>query len=254
MVPVVKERIDPAASSYLRFLAIRGADLVFHETERGILGVAPFDGGGLQAILGPKIGHTITAADGAELAKATARTPFVFALGPREAVRAFVDAHSDGWERISATQEMLFREAPAPRPARGHARAPSGEGALPAPFDAWMVAFTDELFKGPMRPPPVTAMELWSWYDGDVPVCMAGALPRGDDAIRIVCVYTPPELRGRGYAGALVTALAKAVEERGIRWVTLDFQIEGPNARSAYERAGFRPTVITERWQRVPSD
>lgn len=238
--------VDPAAASYLRFLVGSDPSRVVYATEDAVLAIGA-DGA---AVLGPRRGRAMTAAMGAALARA-ALEPFVFAMGPQDGVRGFVEGR--GWKRLAASQEMLFSFDPsarsALRPTSAQLRAPSTGGALSSPFDAWMDAFVRELFAGPTRPPLVSAAELWTMWEGDTPVSMAGALNRGDDAIRIVTVYTPPELRGRGYASALVAGIATSVAVRGVRYVTLDYSLESsPSPRTAYERAGFRPTIITERW------
>jgi predicted GNAT family acetyltransferase len=52
-------------------------------------------------------------------------------------------------------------------------------------------------------------------------------------------VYTPPELRGRGYASALVAALSEQMVERGRRFCFLYTDLANPTANAIYVRIGY---------------
>lgn len=59
---------------------------------------------------------------------------------------------------------------------------------------------------------------------------------------------TAPAHRGRGYAGAILSALGRAARARGVERVFL--QVEEPNpARRIYRRAGFRPVWRYRYWR-----
>jgi GNAT superfamily N-acetyltransferase len=59
------------------------------------------------------------------------------------------------------------------------------------------------------------------------------------DIVQIGGVYTPPELRGRGYGRAVVAGSLLAVQAEGVSRTVLFTREEGP-ARRAYEGLGFR--------------
>jgi uncharacterized protein len=83
----------------------------------------------------------------------------------------------------------------------------------------------------------VNAAGIVVWDDDD-PVSFAafgGATPNG---IRIGPVYTPPELRGRGYASALVAWLsARLLTER--RFCFLYTDLANPTPNKIYEQIGY---------------
>jgi predicted GNAT family acetyltransferase len=80
---------------------------------------------------------------------------------------------------------------------------------------------------------------LWE-VDGE-PVAMAGSTAPEDGAIRIVGVYTPDELRGRGYAGAVTAAVSRAALESGARDVMLGADRANPISTGLYQRLGYVP-------------
>jgi len=79
------------------------------------------------------------------------------------------------------------------------------------------------------------------WEDGGVAVSLAGCAGRTPNGIRIGPVYTPPERRARGYAGALVAALSARSLARGLRFCFLYTDLANPTANSIYRRIGYEP-------------
>jgi predicted GNAT family acetyltransferase len=83
------------------------------------------------------------------------------------------------------------------------------------------------------------------WEDGGDLVSLAGwggATPNG---IRVGPVYTPPELRGRGYATALTAELSQGLLdgrlfEGGRRFCFLYTDLANPTSNAIYERIGYR--------------
>jgi predicted GNAT family acetyltransferase len=53
-------------------------------------------------------------------------------------------------------------------------------------------------------------------------------------------VYTPPERRGRGYAGATTAAVSQAALDAGVREVVLYTDLANPVSNALYERLGYR--------------
>jgi uncharacterized protein len=81
---------------------------------------------------------------------------------------------------------------------------------------------------------------LFMWEHEGAPVSMAslqGATPHG---IRVSFVYTPPELRGRGYASACVAAVTERALASGKRFCTLYTDLANPTSNSIYQRVGYR--------------
>ncbi len=59
--------------------------------------------------------------------------------------------------------------------------------------------------------------------------------------VRVGPVYTPPELRGRGYAGAATAAVSQAALGAAVREVVLYTDLANPTSNALYERLGYRP-------------
>lgn len=113
----------------------------------------------------------------------------------------------------------------------------------------WTVAFWDEAVeKEPivdpekgvderLNPDKPQGMSLWE-VDGQV-VCMSGYSPPVANSIRIGPVYTPPELRGNGYATALVTMQSQAYLDQGRDRCMLFTDLANPTSNAIYKRIGY---------------
>ena len=113
---------------------------------------------------------------------------------------------------------------------------------------AWLGAFEEEAL-GERRSDPA---ELWAsftgggvrrlhvWEDerGEV-VSMAGRAGRTPTGARISAVYTPPALRGRGYAEALVAAATQRELDDGARQCFLYTDLDNGTSNALYERIGY---------------
>jgi len=82
--------------------------------------------------------------------------------------------------------------------------------------------------------------ELWLWDCGGR-VALAGWSAGATDSARIAPVYTEPAQRGRGFATALVAALAQALLDTGRRQLFLVTDLANPTSNAIYARIGFRP-------------
>jgi predicted GNAT family acetyltransferase len=81
---------------------------------------------------------------------------------------------------------------------------------------------------------------LYVWDDGR-PVTMAawaGATPNG---VRVTLVYTPPALRGRGYASSCVASLSALLLASGRRVCFLFTDLANPTSNSIYAKIGYQP-------------
>ena len=120
----------------------------------------------------------------------------------------------------------------------------------------WMLAFADEALHegGPGRD---RAEEIFDyrlaspsagillWENGGEPVSLAGWGGPTPNGIRVGPVYTPPELRGRGYATALTAELSQRLLdgrlfEGGRRFCFLYTDLANPTSNAIYERIGYR--------------
>ena len=103
-------------------------------------------------------------------------------------------------------------------------------GGDPAPDDAWFEA----LLRRPGR-----AAFLWQVDDRPVSMCTTGG-PTAH-GIRFGGVYTPPELRGHGYASACVAAASQRHLDEGRTRCFLLTDLADPTANHIYEAIGYRP-------------
>ncbi len=84
----------------------------------------------------------------------------------------------------------------------------------------------------------LAAQQLWVW-DDDATVATCGLTAPAEGVVRVGPVYTPPELRGRGYASALVAAASADVRAAGNRCI-LYADLENPTSNSIYRNIGYR--------------
>lgn len=83
---------------------------------------------------------------------------------------------------------------------------------------------------------------LWEAPDG-TPLSMAGLTLPVAGQIRVAPVYTPPHLRGRGYAGAVTAEVSRLARERGAGQVLLFTDLANPTSNGLYQRIGYRPVA-----------
>lgn len=83
---------------------------------------------------------------------------------------------------------------------------------------------------------------LWETPDG-TPVSMAGVTLAVAGQVRVAPVYTPPDLRGRGYAGAVTTEVGRAALAAGAAEVLLFTDLANPTSNALYQRIGYRPVA-----------
>ncbi|WIG58938.1 MAG: hypothetical protein OJF49_001685 [Ktedonobacterales bacterium] len=120
-----------------------------------------------------------------------------------------------------------------------------------AVLTAWTAGFFDDAGPLPGPPPdieavvdrvfnsPVRGMYLWE-VDGQ-PVTMVGFTGPTPNGMRIGPVYTPPELRRKGYASACTAAASQALLDEGRRFCFLYTNLANPTANHIYQQIGYRP-------------
>ena len=116
---------------------------------------------------------------------------------------------------------------------------------------AWLMAFHDEATPEAPAPPDVGEVvdrwiarrhrRLYLWVDGERVVSLAGVGGETPNGIRIGPVYTPPELRGRGYASAVTAAASQDQLDAGRRFCFLFTDLANPTANRIYRAIGYEP-------------
>ncbi len=79
------------------------------------------------------------------------------------------------------------------------------------------------------------------WEAGGVPVSVAGRTRAVAGMVRLGPVYTPPELRGHGYASAATAVVSQAALDAGLREVVLYTDLANPTSNGLYQRLGYQP-------------
>jgi uncharacterized protein len=180
------------------------------------------------------------------------------AIGPTEAVARFAEL----WQETTGARgrrtlaERIFRaeRVDPPQGVVGRMRPyedPDRELAL-----RWIDAFVAEALPDDNPEPTEGTLErrlgepeggFVVWEDGE-PVCLAGFGGPTPNGIRIGPVYTPPELRGRGYGSALTAALTQQLLDGGRRFCFLFTDLANPTSNSIYQRIGYEPVADFDQW------
>ena len=112
----------------------------------------------------------------------------------------------------------------------------------------WFRAFAEEATHGsvPIRREQVRARldspegGVGLWEDGGAVVSLCGYGSPTPNGVRIGPVYTPPELRGRGYATSLTAEVSERRLAAGRRFCFLYTDLANPTSNAIYERIGYR--------------
>jgi len=111
----------------------------------------------------------------------------------------------------------------------------------------WLMAFQREAV--PHDPPPkqetvergAGSGRFVFWTINEEPVSMAAIARRVRRTGAIGSVYTPPEQRGRGYAGSVTAAVVDRLFAVGKRAICLYTDLRNPLSNRCYAKIGFRP-------------
>lgn len=161
-------------------------------------------------------------------------------------------AETFGVETERAMAERIYRLEKV-RPPKGV----SGSVRLGTTFDrdllvAWVDAFLAEALE-PRNPEESgflvdrsfrAGTRTWYlWEDGGRPVSVASTSGPTPNGIRVGPVYTPPELRGNGYASAVTAAASQAELDKGRRFVFLFTDLKNPTSNKIYQQIGYEPVI-----------
>lgn len=158
--------------------------------------------------------------------------------------------------RLETRERILSLSAVVPpRRATGSMRA--ARPADRALLVQWLTEFTDEALGGEQLSDVEVMAERWAsgegrtmqlWIDNGLPVSMTGVGGPTPHGIRIGPVYTPSDLRNRGYASNLVARACGAELDAGRRFCFLFTDLANPTSNHIYEAIGFEPVTDVDRW------
>jgi len=196
----------------------------------------------------PIVLGALQAAQCSAFAQETHALDYPGVVGPDETARSFADAASALGVKFGEPipQEIqALRHMPVYPGAPGQAR--MVEAADAALFADWTEAF----MRAAVPHDPVPNRERLEQAAGDgryqfwivdgEPVSMAGIMRRSRNGAAIGGVYTPPALRGRGYAGSVTAAVVQRILAEGRTMACLYVDLRNPFSRRCYAKIGFEP-------------
>ncbi len=249
---------DEATNNLILGIAVRLAEHPERTKQPPYLATVEADGGLVAAaVMTPPHRVILYSAAGADLAALrpilddlrAGGWPAPGVMAPSATAAAFARLWSDttGWPHRPAMSERAYelRRVIPPAAVPGALR-PATEADLPLAA-AWAYSFMQDAGL------PGTAAEareiaelriadrdLFLWDDGG-PVSMAAKTRHSTHGIVISLVYTPRELRGRGYASACVAALSQQLLDAGWQFCALFTDLANPTSNDIYQRIGYRP-------------
>ncbi len=87
------------------------------------------------------------------------------------------------------------------------------------------------------------------WEVEGRPVSMAALARPSRNVICVNLVYTPTELRGRGYASAVTAGVSQEGLNRGFKYCTLYTDLSNPTSNSIYLKLGYQPVCDSRHYQ-----
>jgi predicted GNAT family acetyltransferase len=173
-------------------------------------------------------------------------------LGPSSLSDLFAQTWSSLTGEVShlRTHERLFEltQVIAPRPGPGELRIATPDDT--ALVVRWTKAFQEEALHTSLSDEEALdwartrisngAVYLWVLSDGAIVSLVATTRP-ASRVISIAPVYTPPELRGLGYASRSVAALSQHLLDSGWQRCSLFTDLSNPTSNSIYQQVGYQP-------------
>jgi RimJ/RimL family protein N-acetyltransferase len=192
------------------------------------------------------------------LAELTAEFDYPGVIGPDETTVWFTERASELGIAFGEHERQAIYRLDAPPSASkvsGHARAPAPED-LPL-FTDWIIAFyreavpQDHLPSAPEIATMIDSGDFLLWIDDGQPVSIAGIRRRLRNSAAISNVYTPPERRGHGYAGAVTAAIVERIFSEGYTTACLYTDLSNPASNRCYRKIGFRPVCQSMHFHRA---
>jgi hypothetical protein len=127
-------------------------------------------------------------------------------------------------------------------------------------FHQWVVAFEIDAF-GEQHSEQERIHKMFSdrwrdvffWDHAGQTVSMCIRSRPTAHGITVGLVYTPPELRKRGYATALVANLSQHLLESGYQFCTLYTDLANPTSNAIYQHIGYRPVADVDKYTLTPA-
>jgi predicted GNAT family acetyltransferase len=180
--------------------------------------------------------------------------------GPAEASAAFCDRYT-ARRAVTAMPGLSMRmfqldrvEWPAPQ--QGSARcATSSDRAL---LLDWSERFTREVSGESLDDPAMpidkrlrdpAAQLIWLWEVDATPVSMCWLHLPVAGVNRISGVFTPPDLRGHGYASGCVAWASQHALNTGSHRCMLYTDLANPTSNKIYQAIGYRPVADAQQWR-----
>ena len=119
--------------------------------------------------------------------------------------------------------------------------------------EGWAIAFNGEALGTPagnlrgLVERKIEARELYVWVDGE-PVSMAATTRPTRHGVGVNLVYTPPQLRGKGYASSCVAALSQSQLDSGYQFCVLYTDLANPTSNSIYQKIGYAPVCDSDEY------
>ncbi len=161
---------------------------------------------------------------------------------------------AEAWQAVTggtfhqSMAELLYQLKQVTHPTGGAGAARRAGGSDRDLLIEWFTAFELEAFGSlgadiPQRVDSFLEMStrgLFLWEDGR-PVSMAGFGGLTPHGARVGPVYTPPELRGHGYASALTAWLSQHLLDSGRAFCCLFTDQTNPTSNHIYQAIGYAP-------------
>lgn len=187
------------------------------------------------------------------LAEQTRELDYPGVVGPDLTTKWFVERATELGVAFGepVPQKIHALRAPPRYPGAPGSARPVGPDDAALLFD-WTLAFVREAVQHDPEPTReqverhVLGRRHTFWAVDGAPVSMAAIARRLRDSASISAVYTPPDLRGRGYAGSAVAAVVEQIFAEGRSTACLYTDLRNPFSNRCYAKVGFEP--VCESW------
>jgi uncharacterized protein len=175
-------------------------------------------------------------------------------IGPRAESKAFAEVWSGmtgQWHHLNIAERLYRLDTVNPViDVNGEMRLPGREHR--ELLIQWLIEFSNEALDGISREDAERDVDMRFdadpsmrghriWCDGGKPVSYVGYGGPTPNGIRIGPVYTPPALRGMGYASACTAALSQHLLDGGRKFCFLFTDLSNPTSNHIYQNIGYGP-------------
>jgi predicted GNAT family acetyltransferase len=113
---------------------------------------------------------------------------------------------------------------------------------------------TEEMIEGSLKrmKKAIGKGRIFLLLENNVPVSMAHKAGKTPNGNVVNYVYTPPELRRRGYATECVAKLSKYILEEGNKFCFLFTDLINPTSNRIYQKIGYRAVIDVDEFKFIP--